>query len=336
MGDLMRARVAILGCGAVTNALYLGAMREIVDVAELVGAADLNAENTAAVQREFPKAKVFRDYREMLKELRPDVALVPLPHFLHKAASVEAMRMGVDVFCEKPMAMNSSECDEIEAAVRASGRIFAVNMLRRMFPSTREIKRMIDARMLGEPRGFEISEGAPYGWPAKSFSFFDRKLAGGGVLIDSGVHTLDLLQWWLGGVEVKEFYDDAEPCGVECDCAAELRAGRAEGTLRMSRSVELENVYRLEFERGWIEWDHDDSTRLRFSAGGGLVRAEVECDARWKSGGRYVYALTSVLRSFLLARETREMAGDLVTASEARKSVDAITSCYANRRALAF
>jgi len=330
----MTLRVAILGCGAVANVLYCAALKEVQADLELVGAGDLNRDSARTLLQEFPRAKYFSDYREMLEELRPDAAIVALPHAFHKTASLDAMRLGIDVFCEKPMAMNSAECDEIEPVVDETGRVFTVNMFRRLFPSLSEIKRMIDAGALGAAHTFEITEGGPYGWPAMSFSFFDRKIAGGGVLMDSGVHTLDLLQWLLGETRVVEFFDDASENGVECDCVANLTAGRAQGTLRMSRSVTMPNVYRMEFERGWIEWDHDDAVRFRFCvAGGEVVNAEVQCDPRWSSGARFTYALAQQLRNFARACR-RESAGDVVTAGEARKSVDTITDCYSKRRQL--
>ena len=327
----MALRVAILGCGAVANVNYLPALKEVQAEIELVGVADLNRESAGALLKEFPRAKFFGDYRRMLAELRPDAAIVALPHAFHKIASVEAMRLGIDVLCEKPMAMNSAECDEIEKVADETGRVFVVNLFRRLFPSVKEIKRMIDAGVLGAAQTFEITEGGPYDWPAMSFSCFDRKIAGGGVLMDSGVHTLDLLQWLLGEISVAEFFDDAAADGVECDCMANLRAGDAQGSLRMSRSVAMPNVYGLEFERGWIEWDHDDGTRFRFGVvGGEVVNAEVQCDPLWSSGSRFVYALAQQLRNFAQACR-RDSAADVVMAAEARKSVDAITLCYANR-----
>jgi predicted dehydrogenase len=329
-------RIAVLGSGAVTNVLYLPALKELQaeNEIELVCVADLNRESAEPLLREFPSAKFFADYRPMLEQLRPEGVIVALPHFLHQPASVDALRLGIQVFCEKPMAISSVECDQIEEAVHDTGGIFCVNLLRRWFPSVQEIKRMVDARALGALTSFEASEGGPYGWPAMSFSFFDRKVAGGGVLMDSGVHTLDLLQWWLGPIEVVEFLDDAAPNGVECDCVAELQAHGARGSLRMSRSVELPNNYRLQFERGWIEWDHDNATQFRFSSNQQTtVEANVRCEPRWASGSRFTFALSEQLRAF--ARACRGgSANGLVLADEARKSVDIVTDCYNQRKEL--
>lgn len=327
-------RVAVLGSGAVTNVLYRPALVELAGEIELVGVADLNQKSAESLLQQFPSAKFFGDYHGMLEQLHPEAVIVALPHFLHQPASVDALRMGIHVFCEKPMAISSEECDQIEAAVQETGGVFCVNLTRRWFPSVQEIKRIVDARAFGALTSFEATEGAPYGWPAMSFSFFDRKISGGGVLMDSGVHTLDLLQWWIGKIDVSEFFDDAATNGVECDCVAELHAAGARGSLRMSRSVELPNVYRLQFERGWIEWDHDDATRFRFSSDGQTaVDATIDCDVRWAGGGRFTFALAQQLRTFAGACRGQSTAG-LVMAVDARKSVDIIAKCYSKRREL--
>jgi len=327
-------RIAVLGSGAVTSGLYRPALQEIRNEIELVGIADLNRQTAEPLLQEFPSAKFFPDYRLMLVQLRPDAAIVALPHALHRSASIDALRIGIHVFCEKPMAISSAECDQIEAAVRETGGVFCVDLTRRSFPSVQEIKRMVEARALGALTSFEATEGAPYGWPAMSFSFFDRRISGGGVLMDSGAHTLDLLQWWLGPIEVEEFFDDATPNGVECDCVAQLYMAGARGSLRMSRSVELPNVYRLEFERGWIEWIHDDATHFRFSSDGQTtVEATVQCESRWATGSRFTFALAQQLRAFAHACRGGSTAG-LVLAGEARKSVDIITNCYGKRKEL--
>jgi predicted dehydrogenase len=330
-------RIAVLGSGAVTNVLYLPALQQLRDEIELVGVADLNRQSAEPMLKQFPSAKFFADYKPMLQEIRPDAVIVALPHFLHKPVSVEALSMGIHVFGEKPMAVNSAECDEIELAAQKSGRIFCVNLLRRRFPSVQEIRRMVASGALGALTSFEITEGAPYGWPAMSFSFFDRRISGGGVLMDSGVHALDLLQWWLGPLKVDEYFDDTSPegNGVECDCIAELTAGSARGSLRMSRSVQLPNIYRLQFERGWIEWDHDDGTRFRFSSDmQTTVEATVKCDPKLAGGSRYTYILAQQLQTFARACRGGSTAG-LVEAAEARKSVDIITRCYSQRKELA-
>ena len=70
----------------------------------------------------------------------------------------------------------------------------------------------------------------------------------------------------------------------------------------MSRSVELPNMYRLQFERGWIEWDHDNATQFRFSSDNQTtVKAKVKCEARWASGSRFTFALAEQLRAFARA-----------------------------------
>lgn len=158
-------RIAAAGSGAVTNILYRPALQDVRDEIELAGVADLNRKSAEQLLREFPAAKFFPDYHAMLEQLRPDGVIVALPHFLHKTVSIEALHMGIGVFCEKPMAISSQECDQIEEAVRETGGVFCVNLTRRSFPSVQEIKRMIAGRGLGALTSFEATEGGPTAGP---------------------------------------------------------------------------------------------------------------------------------------------------------------------------
>jgi len=104
----------------------------------------------------------------------------------------------------------------VEAADKA-GCLLAVGHFRRFFPSTKMVKEILDAALLGAVRSFRFLDGEIYNWPARTASPFDRAEAGGGVLIDIGAHTLDLLLWWLGN-EAEVLYQDDALGGVEANC----------------------------------------------------------------------------------------------------------------------
>ena len=96
-------------------------------------------------------------------------------------------------------------------------------------------------------------EGFDYGWPVASDANWRPELGGGGVLTDTGGHTLDQLVWWLGELEVLEYLDDAMG-GMETDCRIQLRtAGGATGTVELSRTRNLSNTITLETEAGTLK-----------------------------------------------------------------------------------
>jgi len=106
---------------------------------------------------------------------------------------------------------------------------------------------------LGEVHEFTFEEGGRYGWPITTASAFLKELAGGGVLIDTGAHTLDLLWWWLGSSRVKAYRDDNQG-GVEADCEVELELENGgSGKVTLSRTRTLANTARINGALGRLE-----------------------------------------------------------------------------------
>src|SRR6266536_3703994 len=108
--------------------------------------------------------------------------------------------------------------------------------------------------------------GFVYNWPVASGFFFSKEQAGGGVLVDTGSHMLDLLLWWLGDViDVVEYRDDSLG-GVEAECWLSLvlqtPTGPVQGNIILSRLRKLRNTARIVGERFTIECDFSDKVRI--------------------------------------------------------------------------
>jgi predicted dehydrogenase len=180
-----------------------------------VVASNRRAEVTVAVDRVLERARdlatssgiphAVADYKDVIG--LADAAIVALPHHLYAQVSEDLLKAGVRVLVEKPMALTTAECDRMIAAAEDGGAALAVGLARRFQSSGRYAKELIDSGLLGEIESFDFSEGAPYSWPVAS-DFMFRRDAGGGVLFDTGSHTLDLLLWWLGEPETVEYSDD--------------------------------------------------------------------------------------------------------------------------------
>src|SRR5262249_52888377 len=115
---------------------------------------------------------------------------------------------------------------------------------------------------------FHVQDGYVFNWPLASDFSFRRELAGGGVLMDTGVHTLDQLLWWLGDVNSFEYYDDNYG-GVEAECELHLtfKSG-VEGIVELSRMRNLPNMAIIRGERAELEvglWRNSLVLRFRGS-----------------------------------------------------------------------
>ena len=264
---MTKVRTALIGCGAVAQVLYKKAIKRLADEIELIGVVDLKKPNADKILNEFPKARYFSDYNELLQMNSLDAAIIALPHKLHAPIAIQYLGKGINVLVEKPMATNHAEAEKMINAADDSGKILQVGYFRRYFRATRSIREIIENQILGKVVSFEFVEGENYSWPAASDSFFSFDSAGGGVLIDAGAHTTDLLLWWFGDYADIDYYDNGQETGVESDLVADIimKSG-AKGRLRMSRSTPLANKYRIEFEKGWIVWNCDDVNHFEMGA----------------------------------------------------------------------
>ena len=175
---------------------------------ELLAVCDLNGPEAKQMADRFGARHVFTDYQKML-ELDLELVSIATPNSLHAPMAIAALQSGKHVLIEKPMATTVADAAAmLEAARRAKKRLM-VDMSLRFIPAHVAMKRLVDAGRLGEiylgRAGMLRRKSVPVlDFPADTATmgrgrwFVDRKQAGGGALMDLGVHTLDLA-WWLMG-----------------------------------------------------------------------------------------------------------------------------------------
>lgn len=324
-------KVALVGCGAVSEILYAPALSRLQQEGVLTTAAvvDPNHARTAAVGAKVGGARAVASLSEALSARDIDLAIIAAPHRLHADQAVECFAAGAAVLCEKPMALSTAECDRMIAAADGARRLLAVGHFRRFFPCCQIIKRMISTGALGAVRSFTVREGETYSWPAQSASFFTRADAGGGVLIDAGAHTIDLLLWWLGDAAAFEYQDDAMG-GIEANSVLRLTlAGGASGIVQLSRDWPLPNRYRIDCERGWVTYICDEVDRVEwgFHDPGHVLETKIA------GAPSFMECFVDQLRNVIAAIQGGEPL--VVPGREARKTVALIEACYRQRALLA-
>lgn len=256
--------VGIVGCGAVAELFHAPALRALerngrIKVTTLTDPNETRREKLAEI---FPAARRRADLPGA-----GDVQLVLLasPVRWHAEQAVALLSEGIGVLCEKPVATTSAAAETMVAAAQRRGAVLAVGLVRRFFPALNAIADFCAGGAFGAVRSFNIEEGGPFNWPAATPSFFDAKQAGGGVLLDTGVHVLDALGWWFGDAAEIAYSDDAEG-GLEANCRIALAHGRGEravkGSVRLSRDWKTSNVWTIEFERATVRWRVGEADRV--------------------------------------------------------------------------
>lgn len=195
-----KVRVAVVGAGI--GSAHAAALKR-VPAAELVAICDLDREKAARLAAEHDVRRVVTDYEELLAMKDVDAVTLGVPNYLHAPMAIAGLAAGKHVLCEKPMAVNAAEAARMVAAAKKSDRIFMMAYNRRFSGEAMLLKQYVEAGELGRiyaaRTGWLRRVGIP-GWG----SWFRRKdQAGGGPLIDLGVHVLDLTLWLMGFPKVK-------------------------------------------------------------------------------------------------------------------------------------
>lgn len=324
--------IAIVGCGAIAKLQHLPclARRDDCQVAALVEQNEARAERLA---KRFEVASVFTDYRHLLG-LNIAAAIVALPNHLHAPVSIELLKAGIHVLVEKPMALSVAECDAMLEAAEAGQAVLAVGLMRRFSHAGRFAKWAIESGLLGRITSFDIQNGFIHAWPSATDFFLRREMAGGGVLIDLGVHALDQLLWWLGDVESFEYYDDNYG-GVEADCKLQitLKSG-TKGIVELSRTRDLRETAIIRGERAELEVALvRNFISLRFPDGAVGIAGYATFPEQSPLPDQWVSDLIAAEhKDFLEAIRTGR--SPTVPGTEARRSIALIEACYAARRPL--
>jgi predicted dehydrogenase len=187
-------RVALLGSGYVQE-FHARAVHEYPS-AELVAVANWREQSANALAERYAIPRVTADWNEIVEATDVDAAVVATPNALHAPQSVALLRAGKHVIVEKPMATSVAECDEMIGASRASGAFLMVAHCWRFRDEVRAMRERVASGELGEvvkTRGYGAhATWGPQGW------FVDPALAGGGALVDMGVHAIDTARFLLG------------------------------------------------------------------------------------------------------------------------------------------
>ena len=184
----------MIGCGAIAERYHLPGLARIPGVIQHVVLVDRSVERLRLIGDMFGITWQATDLSEVIDQI--DGAIVAVPPALHHPICMKLLAHGVPVLCEKPLAESPEEGREMVAMAKARNAALCVNHTRRMLPAYAEIKRLLDSGAIGDVVDIRWEEGCEFDWPAATA--FQFRSGAAWCLLDTGIHSLDLICWWLG------------------------------------------------------------------------------------------------------------------------------------------
>lgn len=191
---MSKLKVGIIGTGGISR-MHTESYQALDNV-EIVACCDIDGEKVKAYAEKYGIPRYYTDCREMMEKETLDLVSVTTWNSAHCECTIAALRGGANVICEKPMAMNAKEAEEMVRVAKEEGRLLQVGFVRRFGSDVAVLREFQKAGTLGDiyyaKATYLRRSGFPGGW------FGDLKYSGGGALIDLGVHVIDLVRYLAG------------------------------------------------------------------------------------------------------------------------------------------
>jgi len=174
-------------------------------------------------------AQAFTDHRALLDTGLVDAVVVNTPHALHTDIVCDAADSGRHVLVEKPMATQVADCERMIKACADAGVRLVVGHIQHFLPEKVAAARAIEAGEIGAPLLFTDSRSSDYRTGSRPAWFFDPRIAGGGVLMNIGAHSVDRALWLMGGQARQVAANLVVPPGSAVETDALVRLDLADG-----------------------------------------------------------------------------------------------------------
>lgn len=319
--------IAIIGCGAITETFYLPAILKNKHVSNKLILVDSNEARLKQLSDKYNIQNVKTSYQDILGKV--DGVIIAVPHHLHYKMSMDFLKHGAHVLCEKPLAVSFKEATEMVEQSVASNVTLSVNNTRRLFPSYRKIKDLIQNGSIGNLISIEYSNGFLFQWPTASGFYFNYKEGPPkGVLLDQGAHVLDLICWWMGNKpDVINSQNDSFG-GCEGMAVVALKGGSCTVDVRLSWLSQLQNTFKIVGEEGTIEGGIEDWNYIKVKLRNGkdkIINTKCKEISYVDFGDKLVTNFIDVVRDIGIP---------LIPAIEVIPSIKLIEECYEVRTKL--
>lgn len=281
MGSGEKLRVGVIGCGAGKFHVEGYAAEPRVDLVALAG---MDTERCHEIANQYSIPHVYQDFTELLAHPHIDAVSIAVPNHLHLPITVAAFEAGKHVLVEKPLARNVDEGQAMLDAAKRAGKILSISFNRRSRHDMRLLRKEVERGRFGRIYHAKAFWMRRSGIPGLGSWFTNKDQAGGGPLIDLGVHILDMSLWLLGNPRVERVsaatYAELGPAGK-----GQWQGGRFTIAPNARYEVEdfatallrIENGVTLQLDASWAAFTrHTDEfgVSLMGSHGGAEIHAK--------------------------------------------------------------
>jgi predicted dehydrogenase len=314
--EMSELKIGVVGCGGI-GAVHVRSWAK-VDGARVAAACDADLERARAAG-----APAYDDFARMLDEQPLDAVDICTPPHLHAPLALEALGRGLPVLCEKPLARNPEEARRIVGAAEKAGVLLMTAFCHRFHPPVEAVHELIRNGTLGRVLMFRNRFGTRFAGVEDRW-FSDREIAGGGALMDTSVHSVDLFRHLVGEVaQAAGALASFNPAITDVEDSAAILLTADTGAIGVIEASWMTpwsaNVVEVYGENGAAVIDYDSGqTRYR------LQGAEVWKEIPNTNGDRFV----EELRHF--AAVLRGETGPRVTGQDGLRAVEVIYQAYRN------
>ncbi len=209
----MKKTIAVIGCGRIANMAHFPALAKMDNV-RVKYACDIIKEKAEKIKAEYPFVEnVITDYKEALADSEVDAVFVLTPNYAHYEITMDALKAGKDVMCEKPVTVNYDLSCEMAKEAEKQGRILNIGVCNRYNKFVEMLEDLNRQNRFGNIYHIYCSFRSFRDIPGLGGPFTTKSQSGGGVLIDWGIHFMDLILYILGNAKIKN---------VTCDAYSEM------------------------------------------------------------------------------------------------------------------
>ncbi len=325
--------LVLIGCGAVSQRSYLPALRALQSAGRLRVTALVDDDERAchAMAQIFPSAQQTGTLDDVVAPAG-SLAIVASGLDTRSDHLATALARRWHVLAEAPISTSTARAHALLETAKAQDVLFAVAHPRRFFPAVRYLRELCQDQPLGALLHIDMAEG---GGPLPRSAARPQA----GVMLESGIHALDLLIWWLGEPQQMSYSDDAFG-GFEINARTELTFGAdTTASLHVTRDWTSPQRYRFEFERGLAEWAVDESRQLTLQLSGtrAALRGELLAplgnsavrSSALASRAQCLHTQLAHVLTAIRGGEALEISGEQTLAA-----LQWVERCYARRRPL--